>query len=387
MLDELAHGLLKFAEDFNRRHQLLRPGRKVIVTLRERVHGEGALPAAGSFSGGQSMPSTVNAAFDEFMKDSVNLTADSTAGARRSRDWLLEQVRRFPEKEDDFPLLYTEQDIAFGSFARRTKTRELDDVDLIVCLSATGGTYMDWGFAPITLTVPLESRLSRLCNSGTQTLNSKKVVNRLVKALYNVPQYSSADVNRRGEAAVLRLSSYTWSFDMVPGFFTKPDGFGRTYYLIPDGDGNWKKTDPRIDGNRVSAINQAHDGNVLNVVRAMKFWNRRPTKPTVGSYLFEVIVLDHFEGRTSKASQWIDLEVGPVLRNLASVVVGRVRDPKGIQNDLNNLTWEQRYAIRERALLDATRAEEARSLETQGEHRKSIGKWREVFGDLFPEYS
>ena len=334
------------------------------------------------------MPSTVNAAFDAFLKDTVNLTAETTAGARKSRDWLLTQVHRFPTTADDFPLLYSERDIAFGSFQRRTKTRELDDVDLIICLSATGGTYLEFGTGAITISVPDGSRLKHYCNPGTQTLNSRKIVNRLVKAVAGVPQYSAADVNRRGEAAVLKLTSYTWNFDLVPGFFTAPDLHGRTYYLIPDGNGDWKKTDPRIDADRVSSINQAHDGHVLNVIRAMKFWNRRPTMPTVGSYTFEAIVLDYYANyKAGKASTWVDLEVGPFLLHLANAVQHSVNDPKGIQGDINDLSWEQRTAVRARALLDAAKAAAARDFENGGDHKKAIKKWGEVFGPSFPEFS
>jgi len=33
--------------------------------------------------------------------------------------------------------------MAFGSFARRTKIRELDDIDLMKCLSAQGAYYTE----------------------------------------------------------------------------------------------------------------------------------------------------------------------------------------------------------------------------------------------------
>jgi hypothetical protein len=41
------------------------------------------------------------------------------------------------------------------------------------------------------------------------SLNSIKVVNKLVKALETVPQYSNADIKRNQEAAVLNLVSYS----------------------------------------------------------------------------------------------------------------------------------------------------------------------------------
>lgn len=332
------------------------------------------------------MASTVNTAFDEFLKDTVNLRSNDSDGARTSRDWLFKQIHCFPTSADDFPLLYEEMDIAFGSFARRTKIRPLDDVDLISCLHATGGTYATQWDGTIKITVPSSSRLSGYCHNDGATLNSSRIINRYVKALAAVPQYKSAEINRRGEAAVLQLSSYDWNFDVVPGFFTAPDAYGRKYYLIPDGSGHWKKTDPRKDRERISKTNQDNDGHVLNVIRTMKYWHRRPTMPSSSSYMFETILASFYESRVRKATEWVDLEIGPVLRHVATAILSDVPDPKGIQGNLNNLSYDNRLKIRERALLDAGRADDARAFEGRSEHEKAISKWREVFGTDFPRY-
>ncbi len=77
------------------------------------------------------MPTTVNTAFDAFLRDYVNLNPDETQKARGSRDWLLSQIDIFPNKNNSFPKLYSEKDIFFGSFARRTKKRILDDIDIL----------------------------------------------------------------------------------------------------------------------------------------------------------------------------------------------------------------------------------------------------------------
>ncbi|MHC5932041.1 hypothetical protein, partial [Nostoc sp.] len=82
------------------------------------------------------MVKTVNEAFEIFLRDYVNLDPDKTKLARSSRDWLLSQIHLFPGKDISFPKLYSEKDIFFGSFARRTKKRELDDVDMMIALSA-----------------------------------------------------------------------------------------------------------------------------------------------------------------------------------------------------------------------------------------------------------
>lgn len=189
------------------------------------------------------MASTVIQAFNEFLANTVNLRKEDTQTARSSRDWLVDQIAGFPDKVDKFPRIYNEKITFFGSFARRTKKRPLDDVDIMICLSAEGSTYYE-GFTTISIDVASNAeRLKSLCNTDSNTLNSIRVVNKFVSALKTVPQYRSAETKRNQEAAILQLNSYDWNFDIVPCFFTAPDSTGKSYYLIPDGSGGWKKTD------------------------------------------------------------------------------------------------------------------------------------------------
>jgi hypothetical protein len=331
------------------------------------------------------MATTVNTAFSEFMRERVNLDAQDTRDARASRDWLMKQIEVIPENDPSFPRLYPEVNIHFGSFARRTKIRELDDIDILVGIGAVGTTYLDrdgW----VELTVPEGIALRRFCHDGSAVLNSRRVVNLFVSTLSKVPQYANSELKRNGEAAVVNLTSYTWSFDIVPAFFTVPEPDGRTYYIIPDGNGHWKKTDPRLDHDRVQRINQVHDGNMLNPLRLMKYWNGRPTMPSIPSYLLECIVLSYYEAALNKASSYVDVEAVSLLAHISTAVTKPIYDPKRIQGDINELTWEERIAISARASTDANRAAEARRLEDAGNHRQAISRWREILGSHFPEF-
>jgi len=331
------------------------------------------------------MAATVTAAFSQFLANTVNLDSDQVARARTSRDWLITHLDRFPDVYDDFPTLYTDVHLHYGSFARRTKIRELDDVDILIGVSALGTTYLETR-GRIELTVPDGLVLRGLCHDDSNLLNSRRVINRFVKHLGDVPQYQKAEIKRNGAAAVLNLTSYPWSFDIVPAFFTKPEWDGRTYYIIPDGSGHWMKTDPRIDQERVTVINQKHDGNVLNVIRIVKYWNARPTMPSMPSYLIETLVLAFFDAQLSKASAFVDLELPNVFSHIAASVHASVTDPKGIQGDINTLTADERIAIWARARADAAKAARARELERADDHRASIAEWAKVFGAAFPQY-
>jgi hypothetical protein len=330
------------------------------------------------------MALTVNSAFDTFLSDTVNLDGGNTTSARASRDWLWDQIAAF-QADSTFPISYQEYDIAFGSFARRTKIRLLDDIDMMVGLHGQG-SYYSTGLAGLEIHVRSDSNLKPFCNDGTHVLNSTKLINKFIGKLASVPQYSTADLKRNGAAAVLSLKSYDWCFDIVPCFMTVQEFNGRTYYLIPNGQGNWMKTDPRIDRDRVKQINQAHEGNVLNVIRAIKYWQRRPTMPSMGPYLIEAIVLAYYDGRTAVASKYIDFEIGPVLEYFSRAIHDFVWDPKGIQDDINSVPYEDRVKISDRAAKDHQKASEARGLETAGDHKASISKWSELFGSEFPVY-
>jgi hypothetical protein len=331
------------------------------------------------------MATTVNAAFSEFLSGRVNLDQGEAEGARRSRDWLMSQVDEIPTRRSEFPQLYPDVHIHYGSFARRTKIRELDDLDMIIGISALGTTYLDTG-SRVTLTVPDGIALRSYCHDGGNLLNSRKIINLFVDYFGEIPQYANSEVKRDGSAAVLNLTSYTWSFDIVPAFFTMLESDGRTYYIIPDGSGHWMKTDPRIDQARVSTVNQAHDGNVLNAIRIMKYWNRRRTMVTMAPYVWECIILDYYEQALGKASAFVDLELPGLFTYVSSAVLGAVYDPKRIQGDINPLSWDDRVSISARAGQDAQRAAQARRLEDGGNHREAIGVWRQVFGEDFPTF-
>lgn len=333
------------------------------------------------------MASTVNAAFTEFIRDAVNLDPDETKNARASRDWLVAQIHGFQDKVEGFPVLYTEKDIFFGSFARNTKIRELDDIDIMICMSAQFASYYQYS-DHVEIAIPFSTHpLEEYCNTGTYTINSRKIVNKYVSSLKEVPQYEKSEIKRTMEAATLKMTSYPWNFDIVPCFFTKPESDGRDFYLIPDGKGNWKKTDPRKDRDIATIINKAHAGKALKLIRVMKFWNKRHTIPAMPSYLLETMILNYYlYSEASATSEYVNVEIPKLLRYIADKVFEAIYDLKNIQGDLNNLSLEQKQKISIRALDDCCRALEARQYEIGGDHKKAISKWVEIFGPFFPSY-
>ncbi len=329
------------------------------------------------------MAKTVNSAFYEFNRDYVNLDPEKTKTARGSRDWLYTQLNKFPENVDSFPLKYEERHIKFGSFARNSKIRELDDIDIIYCLHANDAHYSQSSYSHNKYNIYTENAGVRLKNlSDDNQLNSIKVVNKFVSSLSNIGQYKSAKIHRRQEAATLNLTSYDWTFDIVPAFYTK-NGF----YLIPDGSGNWKATNPALDQQYVTEINQKHKFSVHQLVRTLKYWNRRVQMPTISSFLFENFVLNFAESK-AELSDYIDVNLINFWNYLKTSVYNNVRDQKGIDANLNKLSYDEKTKVSAKANDAYSNGYEAYRIETEDKNLNSaINKWREIFGSDFPRYS
>ena len=335
------------------------------------------------------MATTVISAFNDFQKNIVNLDSATSSTARNSRNWLLDQISNFPENNDNFPNLYPEIDIGFGSFARKTKTRPLDDIDLMVGIKADGCTYYERSWDDIELKFPenYSGKLKKYAKTlDSSALSSTRITNAFKSELSKVSQYSSAEIKRDGEAATLKLKSYTWNFDIVPCFLTSPDSDGNSYYLIPNRSGSWKKTNPKTDRDRLSAVNQNQSGNVLNVIRILKYW-KQEKKVNIGSYLLEAMILYYYESKPNNTcSEYVDLELENVFNYLANSIINNVADPKNIQSNINDIDYYSRYSLSEKFKTFAQLSRDARQLENEGKDKESINTWKKVFGYNFPDY-
>lgn len=331
------------------------------------------------------MATTVNNAFSEFMKDMVNLDADVVSAAYKSRDNLLDNIDEF-DNDDDFFDLYKSFNVHFGSFARKTKCKELDDIDLMIGISANGATYNpNDSWDNVRIISSTENQAQKDCTREDGTLNSTQVINKFKKKLENVREYTKSEVNKRGEAVVLNLISKDWSFDIVPCFHTVTEDDGRAYYLIPNGKGNWKKTDPLKDKEHVTNTNQEKDSRVLELIRLCKKWNMVKNAATIPSYLLETMIINHCDEK-DELSQWIDFRFRDALKYIEEHISCAVYDMKEIQGDINTLNVIERQTLKQKAKTDYNKACEAISFETKDkDHQKSINKWREIFGGDFPE--
>ena len=331
------------------------------------------------------MVETVYSAFNEFMRDYVNLDPDVVAGARKSRDNLLENVAEFSDREGFFRL-HDGFNVHFGSFARKTKCRELDDIDLMIGISGGGATYNSfdtWNNVRINGNSSITAQ--RECMNIDGTLNSTYVTNKFKKKLETVREYSRSEIRRNGEAVVLNLVSRDWSFDIVPCFQTVTESNGRSYYLIPNGSGNWKKTDPRIDKEHVTNTNQNNSGRVLELIRLCKKWNRVKNAKTLPSYLLETMIINIADSPL-ELNQYIVLRFKSALGYIAENITHPVYDLKKIQGNINDLNRVDQLNLQQKAQTDYRKACDAWNQEKKGNQKEALRIWGEILGGDFPTY-
>lgn len=329
------------------------------------------------------MATTVNNAFAEFMKDTVNIDSTQTKTARASRDNLLANIKSF-SGDSDFFSINGSRCLRFGSFERHTKLRPLDDIDLMICISGSDDRKYSYAGNGIYYMGANDTDIKNGLNTVyTNHLNSTKVINRFISKLYELSDYSKAEMHKNHEAATLKLKSYDWNFDIVPCFYCTGD-----FYLIPDGNGNWKKTDPRIDNARTSEINQSQNGHLLELIRLVKYWNNRRITYTISSYMLECMILNRYENMSTSDKWWIDVEFRNTLQYLSMAIYNSVNDPKGIQGDLNSFSYSEKSKISEALSNAHSKAVEAFNLEAIVKDQKAaVKKWKEVLGLGFPDYT
>lgn len=322
------------------------------------------------------MPKTVNSAFRDFLDDEVNLEPDQNRRARNSRDYLLTNIAEFG-KEADFFDLYSGFNLYYGSFARKTKKKPLDDIDLMIGFSGRGYSYQKEDDHYLISIQDKDREYG--CADDKGYLNSRKVIELLKGRLYQISNYQKAEMHRNMQAITLQLSSYPWNFDIVPCFYTDTD-----FYLIPNGDGNWEKTDPRIDNDRTTRLNQKFGGHLLELIRLVKYFNSRKLTVTIPSYLLEVIILDYYDDQQFNGTWRIDDNLKLVFGEIAIKILGSVVDPKGIQGNINTLEWEDRFKISKFFDKIADEAKNAVLQRIIGNEQAAIELWGGIFGDDFP---
>lgn len=332
------------------------------------------------------MPYTVPTAFTNYRSQIVDLDAEQVKTARKSRDYLKEQLKSIAKSVPNFPQTQGET-IDFGSFSRKTKVRELDDIDFLFLVSAgTGSKALQIEFNRYNVTIPDKTCPTWIyTNDDDLTLNSRKILTKIRNSLDGVHNYQKAEIKYTGEAVVLELKSYPWRFDIVPAVPVSDGNGGRSYYLIPDGQGTWKRTDPRRDKTNITTANTYHNGNLIPVIRIIKYWNAKYYDvPKISSYFLETLLINGFSIYQPLPSVRGSIKVA--FDVLHSGILNFCPDPKGLEDNLDkHETYETKLKVYSTTSTMATWAMYALNEESKGNYKEAIEWWRKVLPG-FPKY-
>jgi hypothetical protein len=331
------------------------------------------------------VPYTIWGAFDQFRKQTVDLDAEAVKRARASRDYLFEQIQNLASKILGFPRLSGGY-LSFGSFARKTKVQTLDDIDMLILINGSGTRDNQSTSDPYGSWLKITASDAPLSAFPDQLgyVNSTKVLNKIRDSLSTVPQYSKAEIHKNQQAVTLDLLSYPWVFDVVPAV-PVTDGNRTLYYLIPNGRGDWIRTDPRIDSDNISRTNTLHSGEFLPLMRLVKYWNDRPVKPILGSYYFETLVIKVF----SVAAQIKEYpEAIKYFFDACPIYIsGSCPDPKGLGPNLDaSYSAETKSKVIVAMQDDSKSAGYALMYKGMSDEKNAIYWWGRVFGSGFPTY-
>jgi hypothetical protein len=198
-------------------------------------------------------------------------------------------------------------------------------------------------------------------------------------------------VQSNGEAVSIRMSHGATKsgdglgYDVVPCFSLKPDNpDDLSFYLIPDGNNGWLRTNPRID-NYISGKIQADNFKTFRkAVKLIKYWNSEMLSGALGSYYVELAIARAFLERNNKGEYIQSIPFGVAL-GLWAVQQALER---GYQNawipnappvEPGSVNPVQRLLL-SYAVMTAGNAWEQ---EKAGRDHDAIQTWGQIFGDSF----
>jgi hypothetical protein len=196
------------------------------------------------------------------------------------------------------PLIYRGDSFLAGSLGRRTQEHPLDDIDLYLVVN--GGNLImhpDGNTVPVTLYGTPPNPLA----TDPRYVNGDWVSSWLVLQAFQAPV--SAIARSSGAASGLsakRKTLYlTWSdINIDLGFVLwgqAPPRVNDRYYL-PKGNTEawWSSTNPKLDQQRLTERNKAGGGQLLPLIRMMKWWSLHRNQDRLKGIHLEVMVENAF---------------------------------------------------------------------------------------------
>lgn len=290
---------------------------------------------------------------DAFRKFKSNL--ELTQGEQEDASRRQQEIRSVMDEAFDI-----ETDFLTGSYARWTKTKPLQDVDIFCVLKDEERHYREEPSSVVLADV------------------EKTLVKKYGRDKVDPPVAFAVTVNFGVTAIEGNTNGKVMSFDVVPAFAKK------NHYEVPNplDSSGWTETNPKVHADMAVAAHEAYSREWKGLVRMMKAWNRQSGKPITPSFLIEVMALQVLYGDFQGDFRY---EMKSFFASLADRIHERWPDPAGLGPDVSDGMHEDQKR-NAKDLLQAAQRSAASSiqLETQGKNGEALRAWRDLFGPLFP---
>lgn len=321
--------------------------------------------------------------FENFLTKSVNLSAAQISQGSKSHTYIRELLDNKWQSDLYFPWLVN-GDFLSGSYARGTKIHPLDDIDVMIVLDGTGlfaisnGTYLD----------------ARVRGSGTQGspvtqytdergyISSAKVLEVFREALKE--SYPGSEIKKDGQAVNVWLDSYQLGLDIVPCFHIQPNSGSQDFYYIPFGRGStmWMTTNPKIDEQISSFLDQKHNKKLKPVIKLIKYWNQKQNGGRLRSYHIEAVAWYIFNQHPNKIIDYPSA-VKYFFDNASQYFAVSCNDPTKLGGYIDSyLTQDARAQTLQKIQEARTIIGNATFLGLATPERQLAG-WRRLFGNQF----
>jgi hypothetical protein len=221
---------------------------------------------------------------------------------------------------------------------------------------------------------PLLSDPALLLNGWT---NADAVLNRIADWLAALYPKLESGVGTRRRTCFVKLSGV--NVDVTPVIWFSPLTPGIDQYWMPEGGGSlsWKPTNPKQDRLNLSAANQAHDGALLKIIRAMKWWNARHNEGRLKGILLETLIVRLLEGQ--HLDGWANA-LHYLFANLPDGVLAQCADPTGLGLPLDStLAYPDRIASAAALVDSGGFANKASEFAIDGNTPMALYTWRMLF--------
>lgn len=326
----------------------------------------------------------VEGAFRRFSETYADLGQDLTKAGRDLANIVIDAIDQHSRQDNSLPVLYPDASFIAGSLGRRTLEKPLDDVDTYLVMNAPLVTARS-GYTQLPLTAKYTSLGTPLTNDPSLKedgfISADKVVTRLAQHLRLL--FPDRETGTGGKRRTCYVKVGDVNVDVTPVVWFESTIGGIDQYWMPIGNGSyaWKGTNPKEDQRLLSAANQAHNGELLQIVRLMKWWNANQNGDRLKGIHLETMIRNELAGK--ELFGWADT-IQYLFDRLKWTVQQSCPDPTELGDPLDtSLTSDSRAKSQLSLQAASGYADSAASAAIKGNDADCLKEWRKCFPEMY----